>query len=300
MSRSATRTFFVCVSLLCIWSTVLPAQQRTKPDTNVVILDDDDLFDTGFDVDIKLDLGKPYMTVWGGQSMIARDGMQADIENTISVGVTLGTEHIRGTKQSSSVRQIHRNGVYIWHGLAPDSAGTTNATLGLWRFGFEDSKSYGYAFGEGDAGVYFTHGSNGGWSVLNVTRTSALPDGQYLNDFGAALRYGESMRAGIDIRPIDNLSLNLGYAWDQVYPRHMFWEWAGSQIIEGAAAGIADVFIKAVGKSSPNAVPVMHFLLRNGIAAGFKALRSKDMNWPFGAVTPLDVHTFSIGATFTF
>jgi hypothetical protein len=108
------------------------------------------------------------------------------------------------------------------------------------------------------------------------------------------------MRAGVDLR-LGMFTVNAAYTWDQVYPRHLFWKWAGTSVIEGIASGLVDAFVKAIGNSSPKAVPVMNFVLRNGLAYGFKSLRKSNMTWPFGADTPpLNIETFSVGATVSF
>ena len=78
------------------------------------------------------------------------------------------------------------------------------------------------------------------------------------------------------------------------------WKWAGSAVIEGVADGLASWFVRAVGKNSPGALPIMHFILRNGVAMGFKALRSSKMNWPFTSAPPLNFMTYSIGVNVVF
>ena len=75
----------------------------------------------------------------------------------------------------------------------------------------------------------------------------------------------------------------------------MFWFWGLSQVIEGIASGGMNIFINAIGRSSPAAVPVMHFILQNGLSLGFKALRMNKMNWPFDTEAPLNVMSYTVG-----
>jgi len=80
----------------------------------------------------------------------------------------------------------------------------------------------------------------------------------------------------------------------------LFWKWAGSAIIEAAANGLLDVFIKEVFESSPQAGPIVNFLLKNALAYGIYELRQSDMNWPFTTTPPLAFDTFRFGVNFTF
>lgn len=291
--------FAIAVATIIVLSAASSVRAQTA-DTTKPGIDTTSLFDFDMEMNVDVVSGTPYAMAWGGQSMLSREGMQADIASVTSVGLSFGTEKTKKSAVAEGIRRFKRDGIYVWHGLAADTAGTTNATLGLWRFGFEDINAWGYASKDSPSGVYFISGSNHGWTILDATRTPALPDGQYLTDFGSAMRYGETMRAGIDVR-LGSVSLNAAYTWDQVYPRHLFWKWAGSTAIEGIADGLVSAFIKAVGKSSPKAVPVMNFLMRNGLAYGFKSLRKNNMTWPFGADTsPLNIETYSVGVTVSF
>lgn len=289
----------IAMATIIVLSAAYSVHAQTA-DTTKPGIDTTSLFDLDMEMNVDLASGTPYAMAWGGQSMLNREGMQADIASVTSVGLSFGMEKTRKSAVAEGIRRFKRDGLYVWHGLAADTAGTTNATLGLWRFGFEDINAWGYASQDSPSGIYFISGSNHGWTILDATRTPALPDGQYLTDFGSAVRYGETMRAGIDVR-LGSVSLNAAYTWDQVYPRHLFWNWVGSAAIEGIADGLVSAFVKAVGKSSPKAVPVMNFLMRNGLAYGFKTLRKNNMTWPFGADTsPLNIETYSVGVTVSF
>ena len=295
--NSSCSAFMTAVVALVLSAATVQAQPA---DTVKPGIDTTSLFDLDTELNLDVVSGAPYVMLWGGQSMLSREGMQADIEPVTSFGLSFGTEKTKKSAVADGIRRFKRDGIYLWHGLAADSAGTTNATLGLWRFGFEDINAWGYASQDSPSGIYFINGSNNGWTILDVTRAPALPDGQNLNDFGSAVRYGETMRAGVDVR-LGSVSLNAAYTWDQVYPRHLFWKWAGSSAIEGIAGGLVSAFVKAVGKSSPKAVPVMNFLMRNGLAYGFKTLRKNNMTWPFGADTsPLNIETYTLGVTVSF
>jgi len=52
--------------------------------------------------------------------------------------------------------------------------------------------------------------------------------------------------------------------------------------------------------ASPTAVPVVHFLLKNGLSYGVYQLRKEKMNYPFDSEAPIVNDTFKVGVTFIF
>jgi hypothetical protein len=139
------------------------------------------------------------------------------------------------------------------------------------------------------------------WNVVNSRGlTNDSLQNLALQEFDGSLRFGASAQAGIGIQLTKGVELRGSYDWSQVYPRHLFWFWAGSGAIEAFADGAAEMFVKAVGKSSPIARPIMHFLLRNAVSMGFKGLRQHQMNWPFETVAPLNLQTWRISLAVTF
>jgi hypothetical protein len=191
--------------------------------------------------------------------------------------------------------------VYIDWVMPADSV-LGSYTVESWRFGFESSDAYGYPIGaEGKQSVDFTSTRAPlSWfvpsfpSLGNDSSTSAKLD-RY-----DGVAFGESARASIGVGLTQNISLQTSFEWAQAYERHMFWYWAGSGLIEGIADGLGTFFVKAVGKSSPTAAPIVHFLVRNGIAMGFKALRMNQMNWPFDTAPPLNFYNVNLGIKVTF
>lgn len=80
----------------------------------------------------------------------------------------------------------------------------------------------------------------------------------------------------------------------------MFWKWAGSAIIEAAANGVLDVFIKEIFKSSPSAGPIVFFILKSALGYGLYELRQEKMNWPFPSAPPIAMDNIKFGVTLTF
>lgn len=241
----------------------------------------------------------PFFQVSIGNAMIALDGIST-IENDLTYGIDLGFTRNRQV-MNSSVNYQYGNGLYLKYHMAPDPV-PGSYTSDVWRFGGQSTESYGYSFSSGaPEGIYFdfSNAPLSWYSVVNNGSVDSLSNARMAR-FEDALRFGEASLASITLRASDNISFNAGFEWAQAYERHMFWYWAGSQLLEGIGDKLADFFVGAIKNTSPTAVPIMHFILRNGIAFGFKALRQKQMNWPFTTAAPLNFTTYRIGTTIIF
>ena len=109
------------------------------------------------------------------------------------------------------------------------------------------SSGYGYKLGESSAIIpYYSYTLN--WSNINFGYPDTLPDTskdiQTLNLYDESIRFGTSSEGGVRVKIINNLMLDAGYERSIVFERHLFWKWAGSAIIEVAAQGLLDGFIK--------------------------------------------------------
>ena len=282
----------VLVALLMVACTTTMFAQDAEADSSAS--------NDAFDMSMGFTTSQPFFRPLGGiTSWSLQDA--SDIENSITFGAVLGFESTKNIP-NSSIAKNQANGLYVTYHSAGDVNDATYA-LQAWRFGFSSSESYGYRFSnDGEAGIYL--GSTKAplsWYSVSVEGVPTNPSGlAAISRFPDALRFGEAATANVDIRVAGPVSVNLGYEWAQVYERHLFWYWGLSSIIEGLADGAAGWFTRSIGKSSPAALPVMHFILRNAIAMGFKALRMEQMNWPFTTVAPLNIQTINLGVNVVF
>jgi hypothetical protein len=251
-------------------------------------------------MELSFSMRHPFVEALVGQSMWSYKEV-SDFENSLAVGANLGFSDTRRMKNSSILHE-NQNSFYLQYLMAGDATQTTYA-MESWRFGFNTTESYGYGFkDEGNSGFYLGN-AKAPLSWFTVSVDSAPNQGVIttgLEHYEGSLRFGESATALIGVRVSDPVSLNVGFEWAQIYERHLFWYWAMSQVIEGAADGLASWFVRAVGKNSSTALPIMHFILRNGVAMGFKALRMEQMNWPFETEAPINIMTYRVGINVTF
>jgi len=188
--------------------------------------------------------------------------------------------------------------------LAGKEAVGTEIESDMWRFGAGWSSGYGYKLGENSSIVpYYSYALN--WSNIDFTYPDVWtfapdPDQEILNLYDESFRFGTSSEGGVRVKVIENLMFDAGYERSIVFQRHLFWKWAGSALIETAAQGLLDGFINKIFKSSPDAGPIVNFLLKNALAYGIYELRQDKMNWPFSSEAPIAYDQFKFGVTVVF
>lgn len=172
------------------------------------------------------------------------------------------------------------------------------------RFGFGYTESIGYKIDAFGILPYYSSGFN--WTSLKkvsypgVRTAMVTPDDERLAYIGDSFRFGRVVEGGVKFEVASTISLNAGYEAAAIFPRTMFWYWAGSALIEEAGMGIVDHFVHRIEHSSPAASPIVNFILKNAYSYGFYLLKKDRMNWPFETAAPMTIETFKIGVTFTF
>jgi len=182
---------------------------------------------------------------------------------------------------------------------------SSGENLKTWRFGVGSSTGYGYKLGRNASLVLYNSGSMVWTNYSAPPPPVLLNEFSYsgydkLNDFNDHFRFGTGTEAGIIIPLGGLISFQAQYDRTIVFPRHLVWKNFGSMILEAMAQGAIDGFVKAIMKSTPEAGPIVSFLLKNGLSYGLYELRREKMNWPFNSEKPLLFDSFKLGFTFTF
>ena len=182
--------------------------------------------------------------------------------------------------------------------LGGGSGGMEGLGIKLGRFGIGHREGYGYDLGGSSIVPYFL--SSVSWTELTTVRPDSLsPDDAAIFDrYEGTFRFGPSAEGGLRATFGRTFSLSAGYEANIVYPRVVFWEFAGSVLVVGAANGIISWFGDDMIEASPALGPVFLFLLRSGAAFGIYQLWREDMNWPFQSETPLAHETLKFGMSF--
>ena len=259
---------------------------------------------------IDVSVKKPFLDVYYGNAQLSRQGMSGEISNTDIYGIAIGVKKEKEHKESDEVIIQDKNGISLTLGSAQalqqsDSLyqgvplTNTNA-LDFWSLGFINGMGYGYQWGSST--LMLTVEDNTSWTSINP-RTYSLMQGpadwQNIIDFDGTMRLSSSMTSSLEFRVSNTVSLTGGYTWNQVMPRHLFWYWMGSEIIEGLAGNAVDRLIENFTEMSPKSQPVMHFVLKSAVLYGMKEMRRKYMNWPFETASPMNITYWNIGVGLT-
>ena len=183
----------------------------------------------------------------------------------------------------------------------------------MWRFGIGWRSGYGYRLGAITITPY--HSSGFAWSRVEMQTSDydfylltnpPIPYDKAVNDINILNRYQDSFRfgtvneGGISLTISNVVSINSGYEAAVIFPRYMFWNHAGSFLIEEGGLALLDHFIDEIADRSPIAAPIINFLLKNGYSYAFYTLKKDKMNWPFETEAPFTYETFKFGITVTF
>jgi hypothetical protein len=168
-----------------------------------------------------------------------------------------------------------------------------------WRFGFGKATGYGYKIGKSAVIPYYSYDLS--WTKLDL-ENQVIPanDKALLDNFDGTFRFGTNTEGGIKFKVIPMLTFDASYERAIIFPRHLFWKWAGSVAIESIGQFLVDDFVGEIMHSSPYAGPVMSFILKNALSYGIYELRQDKMNWPFKSAAPLAYDQFKFGFTVNF
>ncbi len=172
--------------------------------------------------------------------------------------------------------------------------------LNAWRFGISSLDGYAYKLG-GTGELLLYHSKGMVWTKSEFS--SDAPSEQLIdmqNTYDDVFRFGNCFEGGIKYQIVEPIAVNIGFERTIVYPRHLFWYWAGSELIEAVGHGLVSGFVDEVMKSSPIAAPIVYFVLQNAISYGSFELRKKYMNWPFKTAMPLLIDNYKVGVSFAF
>ncbi len=169
-----------------------------------------------------------------------------------------------------------------------------------WSFGFGGNEGYGYKYGK-VADLVLYHGSGLGWTNVNFTNSTATAaDMKKLKRIDDTWRYSENFEVGANLRFGEMVGVSFAFQRTLVYPRHLFWYWSLSKLIEAAGQGLVGSFVDAVGERVPYVLPVMNVALRSALSWGLYQLRSRDMNWPVNTEPGFIFDNFKVGASVSF
>jgi len=245
----------------------------------------------------------PTISINYGLSDISRKDVEAPFADNNLLELKLGYSYDKVTEYAEYIEKhsfnylfLNKNSTKLAGGLEKPSDIETNN----WQFGASWSSGYGYKIGENAAVVpYYTSSMN--WTNIDFADDSLSPNDERIKAlYDETFRFGSSSEAGIRIQATSLIVIEGGYERSIVFERHLFWKWAGSGVIELAANGLLDVFIKEIFKSSPSAGPIVFLVLKSALGYGLYELRQDKMNWPFSSAPPIAIDNIKFGVSFIF
>ncbi len=190
---------------------------------------------------------------------------------------------------------------YFSHSLQGQTAAANDLRSVMTRFGIGWRSGYGYKTGIFTITPFHSNGFM--WTMLDMKDfppDSQPEDVEIINRYNKEIRFGDVTEGGLNIAVGKLVAVHGSYEAGVIFPRHVFWLWAGSSIIESIGRGLIDAFVDEVFDASPYAAPIVDFVLKNAWNYTFYALKRDKMNFPFNSETPLTYETFKLGVTFTF
>lgn len=134
----------------------------------------------------------------------------------------------------------------------------------------------------------------------HLSLTDIIEGTDIIERYEDSYRFSVANEAGLKIELGPMIAFNGGYEVNTIFPRVKTWEMLGSFALEYGALGLLDEFIEEIEFSTPEAAPIVSFVLRSALHYTFYHLRQEDMNWPIKSEASLTFESFKIGTTFTF
>lgn len=258
-----------------------------------------------FDKEFELDFtshNSPMISLNYGMGQLSHDKFNTNFSKVNSAEIRLG--YVKRMEEENSLSSIFNYNLrYL--GIAntsyrlAKSKNDANINADMWRVNIGWQDGYGYKFGNSAIIFYDEFGIN--WTRLDVKDLIInLSDREKLEMYNQSFRFGNKAEGGIKIEVIPNLSLDAAYERTAIFERVLFWKWCASVLLEVASKGLINNFVNEIKESSPYAVPIVNFVLKNALTYGLYELRKEKMNWPFESNAPIVNDTFRFGVTFNF
>ena len=162
----------------------------------------------------------------------------------------------------------------------------------------------GYRLGE-NRNIILFNGASMNWNRINVLSTpfdlpiDSLARASELRVYADDIHFGMRTEAGIRAELFDQMAVETRFERSLIFRRHKFWKWAGSVVLEQISQELLDDFLFDALDTNPDWVPVVSFVLKNGLSYAWYEMRRTEMNWPFGDEAPLANDAFKIGLVLT-
>lgn len=252
------------------------------------------------------DLNRPTIELEYGmnKAFYNKDAFITDFNPNNRAMGKIGFANYGETVAGTGLLKYSFNSLFLAQSLGDIDAIGENFTLNskVLSFGLISSSGYGYTISN-NFQIILTHGTGLTWNSLDFTDPNTIVAPNQLDMIKVmddGIRFGETFESGIKVRLVENIGITATYSENLIMPRFLFWHWSLGKLIEGTTQGIASYFVDRVKTTSPTLVPILYFVVKNGISYGFHRIRENNMNWPSETAPPLFQRNFNIGVSFIF
>jgi len=215
----------------------------------------------------------------------------------------------RTIKPIASYKLLQFSDNYLFSSFVDDNTQSVNTSnkisFEIWRFGLGYRKGFGYSIENFAILPYYQMGLVWNKISLNLPHTNnfLIPDVDRptLDHYDDNLKFGTTNVGGVDFRINPLFAIGASYETAVIFPYHKVWKQVGSFFIETLTQTGLDFLTEGVlVKQIPAVVPILYFVLKNGLSYYFFTLKQDEMNWPFKTKEPLtlEVLKFSLKITF--
>ncbi len=267
---------------------------------------DEDLWDDDYGWEGKFSVKSPCVKLlFGmGEPAIDKDAFSGKFAKISAATIRMGMAEEEDYMLDGDIIDYDFTYLFLENSSAEwmDEASANEIETKTWTFGLGNADGYGYKLGENSDIVLYRSGAII-WSKSDfVYEDDAMEskDISKMDYIGDGFRFGDFYESGVKIKIYKPLAISAGYKRTVVFPRHLFWYWAGSDLLRKIGDVLLGEFTDEIFKASPYAGPIVDFVLRSAYNMGFYELRKNDMNWPISTDEPLMFDGYNIGLSFAF
>ena len=282
-----------------------PKKEKTEEkaeETEDKKTDEDENFELEFDKTLGLDFGlsdrKSIEIVYGLANSYRNQELTENALLDIKFG-TVETEKLFKKDVESGVFEYEYSTLYLknFNWDLGSEMNMDTIQFKAWQIGFGEQEGFGYDISDNFSIILF----NGNGTGLSwITETNIPFDGTPLSRYGKYTRYTEFMEAGVKLGITEYFTLNASLERNAIFSRYMIWHNMLSAGLVSIVQEVAEGFTDDIIESAPVAVPILNFIIQNGISYGFYELRKNDMNWPIKSSPALITDVYKIGFNVNF
>jgi len=244
-----------------------------------------------------------FEILWGVNSpTIHEDRFGGYFAETGLINVRLGQTGYRSLKVDTAVANYNFNYFGISNANIDFGSNLNNyrgIRTELWTISLGNQDGIGWRLGEQFTITPYSGGSLNFNFIDFIDSAQTIADQKVINRYGKSMRFGEQYEAGLVVRLNEYFNIKAEYGTSLVFPRMLFWKWALSGVVSGAAQGIASLFVEKIQERVPKVAPIANFVLMNAINYGMYEFRKKNMNWPANTEAPFAQEYYKIGLSIT-